>query len=115
MRRGVSIAVVMVILTSILAPIAQAHSVSLPACCRADGKHHCNGMMETSGLTGFKSPLGACPYRQHAAVTTQVFALAATRHRICISVLGGDAISPAFLALGSSDLGDAHKRGPPTA
>jgi hypothetical protein len=113
MRRAVSISVLLVILTSILAPMAQARSSNLPACCRAGGKHRCNGSMGTSGSVGFKSAPEACPYRHQAAVTSEVVALTSTGDHITIFVITGNPIRPQAITISSSDRNDAHKRGPP--
>src|SRR5262249_44736934 len=72
MRRGVSIAVLLLLLTITLAPLAQPTGSSLPACCRAAGKHHC-AMMPAGD--GFQSVPLACPYRVAPAVTSGIAAL----------------------------------------
>jgi hypothetical protein len=41
---------------------------SLPACCRANGKHHC---MQPSPGDGFQAQLAGCPYRHLTALTSQ--------------------------------------------
>src|SRR5664279_2617437 len=114
MRRGVSIATLLVILASVLAPLAQAQSPTLPACCRAGGKHHCDGSMGNSESVGFKSSAKSCPYRHLAAVTSEVVALTATSHRISTFVLERESAHPTFPSIDSHDRTDAHKRGPPT-
>ena len=68
MRRGISIAVLAIVVASVVAPLALANPASVPACCRSGGQHHCMGM---SGLDGFQSLPGECPYRVHRAVTTE--------------------------------------------
>ena len=115
MRRAVSISVLLVILTSILAPMAQARSSNVPACCRAGGKHHCNGSMGTSGSFGFKSAPETCSYRHQAAVTSAVVALTSSGHRIAIFVIASNPIRPQAVTISSSDRNAAHKRGPPAA
>src|SRR5664279_922086 len=108
MRRGVSIATLLVILVSVLAPLAQAQSPTLPACCRAAGKHHCDGSMGTSGSVGFKASAEACPYRHLAAVTSEVVAMPATNHRISVFVLEITSAHPTFSSIYSHDRTDPH-------
>jgi hypothetical protein len=115
MRRAVSISVLLVILTSILAPMAQARSSNVPACCRAGGKHHCDGSMGASGSFGFKSAPETCSYRHQAAVTSAVVALTSSGHHIAIFVIAGKTVRPQVATIYSSDPNDAHKRGPPAA
>src|SRR5450755_5063309 len=103
MRRGVSIAVLMVILTSVLAPMAQARSSTLPACCRAGGTHHCDGSMGSSESVGFKAVPETCSYRHHAAVTSEAVALPATSHRISVLVLERESAHPTFASIYSHD------------
>ena len=81
MRRGVSTAVMLVMLASVLAPLALASPGSVPACCRADGKHHCMGMKE---MDGFHSQPGRCPYRVTPAVTKGIAALASVQLPVSI-------------------------------
>jgi hypothetical protein len=115
MRRAVSIAVVMVILTSALAPLEQAHSSTVPACCRVGGKHHCDGAMGTSGAVGFKSVPAVCPYRHPAALISGLVALTSGSHRIAIFVVDSKTARPPAEIAYSADRSDVHKRGPPTA
>ena len=115
MRRGVSIATLLMILASVLAPLAQAQSSTLPACCRAGGKHHCDGSMGSLESVGFKAVPETCSYRHHAAVTSEAVALPAANHRISVFVLERAAVQPSALSFYSYDRNDAHKRGPPTA
>jgi len=72
-RRGVSISVLLLLLSSVLVPLAQAGTAPAPLCCRVGGQHHCNGM---PGGDGFHSLPGKCPYRVAPAVTSGVVALA---------------------------------------
>jgi len=114
MRRGVSIAVLAVILTSVFGPTAQAQSSSVPACCRAGGKHHCNESMGPPALDGFKSGVALCPYRCQASVISKLVALTATRHSTAVFVLNSRTARPSNPTCDSCDRKDAHKRGPPT-
>ena len=115
MRRIVSIAVLLVLLTTTLAPLGQASASSVPACCRAEGKHHCEMSMGASGLEGFKSVPQVCPYRIHAAVTSSLVALTAETHHTAIFVVSNKAAQPTEVTLGTSLNDDTHKRGPPAA
>jgi hypothetical protein len=115
MRRAVSIAVVMVILTSALTPLVQAQFSTVPACCRVGGKHHCDGAMGSSGAIGFKSVPALCPYRHPAAVISDLVALTSRSHRIANFVLASKTARPPAEIAYSADRSDAHKRGPPTA
>jgi hypothetical protein len=115
MRRIASIAVLAVLMTPLLAPLAQGSPSSLPPCCRTGGKHHCEMSAATSGLDGFKSPTQSCSYRMHAAVVSQLAALTAARNRVVSLAINGEAARPIEVSLGSNDSSDAHKRGPPTA
>ena len=111
MKRGVSTAILLVMLATVLAPLALASPASVPACCRAGGKHHCT--MGTMGMDGFRSQACQCPYRFAPAVTTGIAALAAvhlpssffaTRAKVVV-VVAPDPVPVAF------DL--VQKRGPP--
>jgi hypothetical protein len=115
MRRIASIAVLLVLLTATLVPLMQASASTLPACCRAGGKHHCEMSTETSGLEGFKSVPPACPYRIHAAVTSPLVALATRRHHTAAFVLASKAAKAIELTLCANLSDDTHKRGPPAA
>lgn len=115
MRRSVSIAVVMVILASALAQFTQVQSSTVPACCRAGGKHHCGRSMRAEGSVGFKAEPESCPYRHPAAMTSDVVALTSAVHRIAIFVVDADSAQPSVLAAYLSGCNDTHKRGPPIA
>ena len=71
-RRGVSISILLLLLSSTIVPLAQAGVVSTPLCCRVGGQHHCSGM--TRG-DGFQPLPGKCPYRVAPAVTSGIAAL----------------------------------------
>jgi hypothetical protein len=115
MRRSVSIAVLSVMLISVLAPLVQAQFFTLPACCRAGGKHHCEMSLGPSETIGFKSVPVACPYRHPAAVISEVVALPEARHSTGIFVLSSDAPRASEETFSANLSDDAHKRGPPTA
>ena len=112
MRRGASIAVLLVLLASVLAPLAQGSAASLPACCRIGGQHHCMGM---GGSEGFRSLPSKCPYRVVPAVTTGVAALAKGPTPASLFVPERQAAEPALSVLIPVAFNDVHKRGPPSA
>ena len=112
MRRTVSIAVLMVLLTGVLVPLAQASSVWVPACCRVGGQHHCMGM---AGTDGFRSLPDKCPYRAAPAVTSSIVALVNFNPPVSIF-----ATETKTVALNSAEpvpvaFGNVQKRGPPIA
>jgi len=115
MRRIASIVVLLVLMTPTLAPLAQANTSSLPACCRTGGKHHCEMSMGAAGLDGFKSAPAACPYRTHAAVTSPLAALAVARRCLTVFVLGSEASHQVEVTRCGNYSDDTNKRGPPTA
>src|SRR5271169_4652181 len=94
MRRSVSIAVLVVLLTAMHAPLGRASASSFPACCRAGGKQRCKMSMGVSGPEGFQSSPETCPYRIHAAVTSELAALTAARHGTGVLVLSSGAPQP---------------------
>ena len=110
MRRGVSIAVLMLLLTSAFAPFAQAWRSSVPACCRAGGKHHCMGM---SGMDGFHSLPDKCPYHVNRAVTAQVAALMPTCQPLSRRNTESKTLEPASAEPAPVGFGNVQKRGPP--
>jgi hypothetical protein len=112
MRRVASIAVLIVLLTSVLVPLAQGTASSVPACCRIGGQHHCSGM---AGADGFHSQASACPYRVSPAVVPGAGALPQEAPQVAIAAVAQQ--SPAkpsgYVATTVED--EAHKRGPPLA
>jgi len=112
MRRGVSIAVLMVLLTAVLAPLAQASSASVPACCRVGGQHHCMGM---AGLDGFRSLPSKCPYRVAPAVTSRFAALVTFDLPVSIFATVTKIVAPHSAEPVPVAFGNVQKRGPPIA
>ena len=57
----------------VLAAARQGTDASLPACCRAHGKHHClaarNTSLQESGKPAFRQPATTCPYAPTAPVS----------------------------------------------
>ncbi|MGA9564265.1 MAG: hypothetical protein WBS19_01960 [Candidatus Korobacteraceae bacterium] len=116
MRRVATITVLLVLLTPLLAPLAQASTSSLPACCRAGGRHHCEMAMGNSEPTGFTSAPTVCPFRIHAAVTSPLVALASSTHlAIGIVLIGESYRRPTEVTLSSNPGDELHQRGPPAA
>lgn len=112
MRRGISIAVLAVVVAALVAPLALAAPGALPACCRVGGQHHCAGM---NGPDGFHSAPSSCPYRATPAIPGRVaslirgslqFSLTAQESRIFVTDRN-NSILEAF--------SDIHKRGPPVS
>ncbi len=112
MRRGASIAVLLVLLTSVLAPLAQGGVSSVPACCRAGGEHHCMGM---PGMDGFHSLPSKCPYHVAPAVTTNIAALVTESPRASILAVKSSSVFLPNPVPVSVAFGVVQKRGPPTA
>ena len=110
MRRWVSIAVLMLLLSSAFAPLAQAWGASLPACCRVGGKHHCT---EMAGMDGFQSLPGKCPHHVSPAVTTELAALLATGVPVANRSDQTKAVTPCSPEPAHVDFGNVQKRGPP--
>ena len=110
MRRGVSIAVLLLLLTITLAPLAQATGSSLPACCRADGKHHCAMM---PGGDGFQSVPLNCPYRVAPAVTSGIAALVRVGFPVSVFATSSFTVAPSLPEPIPVAFGNVQKRGPP--
>ena len=70
MRRAIAISLLMLFSWTLLAPLlAPGADANLPACCRRNGKHHCNCMMRgmgqlagnRKGLTAVSEKCPCCP------------------------------------------------------
>jgi hypothetical protein len=110
MRRVVSISVLVVLLASVLVPLAQANLSWVPACCRAGGQHRCMGM---AGMDGFHSLPTKCPYRVAPAVTSGIAALVTVSLPVSIFVAECQAaVLPACEPVPVA-FGNVQKRGPP--
>ena len=112
MRRGASIAVLLVLMSGILVPLAQVGVSSVPACCRAGGQHHCMG---TQGMDGFQSVPSRCPHHVAPAVTSSVAALATESPRASILAAQSSSVFLPNPVAVSVAFGVVQKRGPPTA
>jgi len=112
MRRGVSIIVLLVLLTAVLAPLAQASPAAVPACCRTGGQHHCMGM---PGMDGFRSLPGKCPYHVAPAVTSGIAALVTVSLPVSLFASENEQPTPGSAEAAAVAFGNVHKRGPPIA
>jgi hypothetical protein len=110
MRRGASIALLLVLLSILLAPMMQGAPVALPACCRVGGNHHCMG---TPGNDGFRSQSESCPYRTSPAVTGGIVALLSVPTERSVFTVNSHAVgTPARTAVRES-FDSVSQRGPP--
>jgi hypothetical protein len=65
MRRSVAITLLLLMLAVFLAPAALATVTNpLPACCRAEGRHHCSAMAASMVPSGVRVEGQSCPYRK---------------------------------------------------
>ena len=110
MRRAISVSVLVILLTSVLVPLAQANVSWVPACCRAGGEHHCTGM---AGMDGFQSVASKCPYRVAPAVTSGIAALATVS--LPVSIFAAECETAALPVCEPLPVafGNVQKRGPP--
>jgi hypothetical protein len=112
MHRGVSIAVLTILLAGMLSPLAQDGPLSAPVCCRVGGQHHCMGK---AGLDGFRSLASQCPYRAYPAVTSARAAAIARAssvpQRQVVAVVSVQSAGVQKIVTAS----DIRKRGPPSA
>jgi hypothetical protein len=112
MRRGVSISVLVVLLASVLTPLAEANVSSVPVCCRAGGQHHCTGV---AGMDGFHSLPSKCPYRVAPAVTSGIAALATVSLRVSLFAAESNTETPHSPEPIPVAFDNVQKRGPPVA
>jgi len=120
MRRSIAVALMMLFSWMLIAPLfAPDAEVSLPACCRRNGKHHCMmRMMERlSGKeTGFTSVSEKCPCWpvSTCAVHSPTF-----KHEAGVRFYAGTVFHPAYAPQTEAQsqfasLRSHQKRGPPT-
>jgi len=69
MRRISASAFLFVLFVGLMAPLLAVGPRGVPACCRRDGKHHCN--MAATG-DGFRASPAACPYGSSAVLLSPV-------------------------------------------
>lgn len=112
MKRGVSFAVLMVLLIGVMAPLAQASVASVAACCRVGGQHHCMGM---AGMDGFRSLPSKCPYRVALAVTSSNVALVTFNLPVSIYATQTKTVAPRSADPAPVAFDNVQKRGPPIA
>ena len=114
MRKGLSSLIVVAMLLMVAAPLLALSPQTLPACCRAGGKHHCAAMMNMGG-DGFRAQTPPCPYRHGPAVAPAHSALQVSRVTLAItnscSALYASAVSTVTVTSGYA----VPKRGPPAA
>ena len=110
MRRGASIAVLVLLLAGVLAPLAQLTSSSLPACCRTGGQHHCMGV---AGLDGFRNQAQDCPYRAFPAVISGMVALLRVNQSQAYFLARSNTVILAKAASLRPSFDTVQKRGPP--
>ena len=119
MRRAIAISLMMLFSWTLMAPLfAQDSDASLPACCRKNGKHHCNmGMMasHSDGQRGFTTVAEKCPCRPSSASATHSPRVKAEMERFYYAeVVSHPARCPQTEALYRVSLLRSHqKRGPP--
>lgn len=115
MRRGLSSLVVVAMLLMVVAPLLALSPRTLPACCRAGGKHHC-AMMNMMALgEGFRAQTPPCPYRSHAAVAPAHSAVQVSRLALAITASCSELYVPAARIVVVASSYSVPKRGPPFA
>ncbi len=122
MRRFLAIFAVLLVGCSSVAPLALAAAVDeTPACCRRDGKHHCqSGMADMAGMSsdsasGLRATVPACPHRSPIAAPAPAGQAEASE----FSVPQLPAVSlvslPNYLVLAPRPALENSERGPPSS
>jgi hypothetical protein len=113
MRKSLSSLVVVAMLLMVVAPLLALAPQTLPACCRAGGKHHCVAMMNMGGGQGFQAQAPPCPYRHGPAVAPAPSALGGAPHTLAIAASCSELYIPAIRTVTLSSSYSVPKRGPP--
>jgi hypothetical protein len=114
MRKGLSSLIVVAMLLMVVGPLLALSPQTLPACCRAGGKHHCAAMTNMGG-DGFRAQTPPCPYRSHAAVAPAHSALQVSRLALAITASFGELYVPSARTVVVASAYSVPKRGPPLA
>jgi len=119
MRRAISLSLLLVFSWMLIAPLfAQDSEANLPACCRGNGKHHCN-MRRMMRLTGNQKSISTvsekCPCwpASTCAVHSASFAPETGTRFFAVVVSGPVSAAQAETASRISLLRSHQKRGPP--
>jgi hypothetical protein len=114
MRRCLSSWLLLLTLMTSVSPLLALMPQTVPACCRADGKHHCGATLKLSG-EGFRAQATACPFRSmspalrtHAALHSGrlALAMAAARAELTLSHISDPVVRSSYTL---------PERGPPLA
>ncbi len=115
MRKPLSSLVLLLALSLMtFAPWLASLPQSLPACCRAGGKHHCAAMADMGGK-GFQAQTPHCPYRSGPAVTPTHVVLQLSRAIGAVTSSASELSAPATRTVDVPSPYCVPKRGPPIA
>jgi len=112
MRKSFSSLVLLAMLLTTTAPLLALAPQPLPACCRADGQHHCAALMSLGG-EGFRAQMPPCPFRGHPAVAPACSALQGQRVTFAIAPISSQLRLAAARTAYSTPRYSLPKRGPP--
>ena len=114
MCKAFSSLLLLAILLATIAPLLALSPQSLPACCRADGKHHCAAMMtiHLDGV-GFRAQMPPCPYLQHPAVAPAHSALQVERATLSVTSTFSKLDAPSCDTVVVASHYSVPQRGPP--
>lgn len=82
LQQQISICLLALVCAALWLPFIDGGASALPACCRADGKHHC---MQPARAGGFHSASLPCPYHRIRILVSQGPALAVDAAALSIS------------------------------
>ncbi len=114
MRKSLSSLVVVAMLLMVVAPLLALAPQTLPACCRAGGKHHCAAMMKLGG-DGFRAEAPLCPYRHGPAVAPAHSALPGSGLTLATAASCSELYIPAVRTVTVTSSYSVPQRGPPLA